>query len=324
MNKVTIVIPNYNGEKYLKGCLDSILPSVQNAAITYDIIVVDDASADSSREIVKGYPDVKLIEQKKNGGFSASVNAGIKASETPYVILLNNDTIAKPGFVQSLYNSIKNDNKCFSVSASMRTWDDESIMDSAGDIYCALGWSRARGRGKSANGFSRSVKVFSSCAGAAIYRKEIFDIIGYFDPVHFMYLEDLDICWRAMLAGYHNTYDSNAVVRHFGSASTGSKYNSRKVIYSASNNIYVLYKNMSLLQLLFNFPLLLAGFFVKTLFFIKKGLGRDYLKGLGQGFGKCFGRGRNMRYRGFTRIIPRLFKIELILLRNVFFVLRDT
>ena len=318
MNKVTIVIPNYNGEKYLKGCLDSIAPSVQNAAITYDIIVVDDASTDSSREIVKSYPGVKLIEQKENGGFSASVNAGIKASETPYVILLNNDTIAKPGFVQNLYNAIKKDNKCFSVSASMRTWDDENIIDSAGDIYCALGWSRARGRGKSAAGFQKKCKVFSSCAGAAIYRRDIFDSVGYFDPVHFMYLEDLDVCWRAMLAGYHNTYDPISVVRHFGSASTGAKYNSRKVIYSASNNIYVLYKNMSLLQLLFNFPLLLAGFTIKTLFFIKKGLGRDYLKGLGQGFAKCIKQGSGKRYKGFTGIIPRLFKIELLLIKNMF------
>ena len=122
MNKVTVVIPNYNGEKYLKGCLDSIAPSVQNAAITYDIIVVDDASTDSSRQIVKSYPNVKLIEQKENGGFSASVNAGIKASETPYVLLLNNDTIAKPGFVQNLYNAIKKDNKCFSVSASIEAF----------------------------------------------------------------------------------------------------------------------------------------------------------------------------------------------------------
>ncbi len=324
MNKVTVVIPNYNGEKYLRGCLDSIVPSVQNAAITYDIIVVDDCSTDSSREIVRSYPNVKLIEQSENGGFSASVNAGIKASETPYVLLLNNDTIAKPGFVQNLYNAIKKDNKCFSVSASMRTWDDENIMDSAGDIYCALGWTRARGRGKSAKGFSKGCKVFSSCAGAAIYRKEIFNSIGYFDPVHFMYLEDLDVCWRAMLAGYHNTYDPTAIVKHFGSASTGSKYNSRKIIYSASNNIYVLYKNMSLLQLLFNFPLLLAGFIVKTAFFIKKGLGRDYLKGLAQGFGKCFGKGRGNRYKGFTKIIPRLFAIELTLLKNIFYVIKDT
>lgn len=307
MNKVTIVIPNYNGEKYLKGCLDSIAPSVQNAAITYDIIVVDDCSTDSSREIVKSYPNVKLIEHKENGGFSASVNTGIKASEAPYVLLLNNDTIAKPGFVQNLYNAIKKDNKCFSVSASMRTWDDENIIDSAGDIYCALGWSRARGRGKSAAGYGRNCKVFSTCAGAAIYRKEAFNSIGYFDPVHFMYLEDLDVCWRAMLAGFHNTYDPTAIVKHFGSASTGSKYNSRKVIYSASNNIYVIYKNMSLLQLLFNFPFLLAGFTIKTLFFIKKGLGRDYLKGLAQGFGKCFKQGRGKRYKCFTRIIPRLF-----------------
>ena len=75
---------------------------------------------------------------------------------------------------------------------------------------------------------------------------------------------------------------------------------------------------MSLLQLLFNFPFLLAGFTIKTLFFIRKGLGRDYLKGLAQGFGKCFRQGPGKRYKGFTRIIPRLFKIELLLIKNMF------
>ena len=324
MNKVTIVIPNYNGEKYLKGCLDSIAPSVQNAAITYDIIVVDDCSTDSSREIVRSYPGVKLIEQSENGGFSASVNAGIKASETPYVLLLNNDTIAKPGFVQNLYNAIKKDNKCFSVSASMRTWDDENVIDSAGDIYCALGWTRARGRGKSAKGFSKSCKVFSTCAGAAIYRRELFNIVGYFDPLHFMYLEDLDICWRALLHGFNNKYDPNAVVVHYGSATTGSKYNSRKVIFSAQNNIYVVFKNMSAIQLLLNFPFLALGFVVKTAFFIRKGLGKDYLKGLSEGIKKCFGKGRGNRFKGFTKIIPRLALIELMLLKNIFAVIKDT
>ncbi|MCR4792087.1 MAG: glycosyltransferase family 2 protein [Lachnospiraceae bacterium] len=324
MNKVTIVIPNYNGEKWLKGCLDSLRPQVQNSAITYDIIVVDDASTDKSREIVAGYRDIRLIALEKNGGFSRAVNAGIKASDSPYVILLNNDTKARPGFVQSLYNAIKNDNKCFSVSASMRMWDDEELLDSAGDIYCALGWSRSRGKGRHHGRYDRSCKIFSSCAGAAIYRKEVFDIIGYFDPVHFMYLEDLDICWRAALAGFNNKYDPNAVVLHYGSASTGSKYNSRKVIYSASNNIYVLYKNMSAIQLLLNLPLLITGFIVKTAFFIRKGLGKDYIKGLALGFKKCFGKGRGKRYKGFIKIIPRLAVLELVLLRNIFYVLRDT
>ncbi len=267
---------------------------------------------------------MKLIALEKNGGFSEAVNAGVKASETSYVILLNNDTKAKPGFVQSLVNTIKNDNMRFSVSASMRMWDKEELLDSAGDIYCALGGSRSRGKGRPATGYSKNCKIFSSCAGAAIYRREAFDSIGYFDPVHFMYLEDLDICWRAMLHGFHNTYDPNAVVLHYGSASTGSKYNSRKAIFSASNNIYVLYKNMSAVQLLFNLPLLITGFIVKAAFFFKKGLGKDYIKGLAQGFKKCAGKGRGKRYRGFTKIIPRLFKIELILLRNIFFVLKDT
>lgn len=324
MNKVTIVIPNYNGEKWLKGCLDSLAPSVQNSAVAYDIIVVDDASTDKSRDIVSGYPYVRLIALEKNGGFSNAVNAGITASEAPYVILLNNDTKAKPGFVQSLYNAIKKDNKCFSISASMRMWDREELMDSAGDIYCALGWSRSRGKGRPAIRYSRPCRIFSACAGAAIYRKAVFDEIGLFDPLHYMYLEDLDICWRALLAGYSNKYDPGAVVIHYGSATTGSRYNSRKALYSASNNIYVIYKNMSALQFLINLPLLIAGFIVKTAFFVRKGMGKDYLKGLAEGFRKCFGKGRSRRYRGFGKIIPRLAGIELLLLRNIFLVLKDT
>ena len=206
----------------------------------------------------------------------------------------------------------------------MRMWDDEELMDSAGDIYCALGWSRSRGKGRRASGYSKPCKVFSSCAGAAIYRRESFDTIGYFDPLHFMYLEDLDICWRALLHGFNNKYDPNAVVVHYGSATTGSKYNSRKVIFSAQNNIYVVFKNMSVIQLLFNLPFLVAGFAVKTAFFIKKGLGKDYLKGLSEGFKKCFGKGRGNRFKGFTKIIPRLALIELILLKNIFSVIKDT
>ncbi len=324
MNKVTVVIPNYNGEKFLKGCLDTLAPSYQGASAGYDIIVVDDASTDSSREIVKGYPDVRLIALEQNSGFSAAVNAGIKASQSPYVLLLNNDTKAKPGFVQSLYNAIKDDRKCFSVSASMRMWDDERLIDSAGDIYCALGWSRSLGKGRSAARYGTKRRIFSSCAGAAIYRREVFEKIGYFDPLHFMYLEDLDICWRAMLAGYHSAYDPGAVVVHYGSASTGSRYNSRKVLYSAANNIYVIYKNMSLLQILINLPFLAAGFIVKALFFFRKGLGREYLKGLGEGFAKSFGKGSHKRFKGFTKIIPRLAVIELILLKNIFSVLKET
>ncbi|MBP1584829.1 MAG: glycosyltransferase family 2 protein [Lachnospiraceae bacterium] len=324
MNKVTVVIPNYNGEKWLKGCLDSLDPSVQNSAVTYDIIVVDDASTDKSRDIVSSYPGVKLISLEKNGGFSRAVNAGISASDSPYVILLNNDTKAKPGFVQSLYNAIKKDNRCFSVSASMRMWDREELMDSAGDLYCALGWSRSRGKGRPASRYARACRVFSACAGAAIYRKAVFDEIGLFDPLHYMYLEDLDICWRALLAGYTNRYDPGAVVIHYGSATTGSRYNSRKALYSASNNIYVIYKNMSGLQLLINLPLLLAGFAAKTVFFFRKGLGKDYLKGLADGFGKCIGKGRSRRHKGFVKIIPRLARIELMLLRNIFTVFTDT
>ena len=80
------------------------------------------------------------------------------------------------------------------------------LMDDAGDMYCLLGWAYQRGIGQSVKKYSRSRRVFSACAGAAIYRREVFEQIGYFDEMHFAYLEDLDVGYRARIYGYDNVY----------------------------------------------------------------------------------------------------------------------
>ena len=103
-----------------------------------------------------------------------------------------------------------------------------------------------------------------------------------------MYLEDIDIGYRAKIYGYRNLYQPAAKVLHAGSASSGSRYNERKTVWAASNSIYLIGKNMPLLQWILNLPLLLLGFFVKWLFFVRKKMGMLYLKGLAEGFGKCF------------------------------------
>lgn len=97
--------------------------------------------------------------------------------------------------------------------------------------------------------------------------------IGYFDENHFAYLEDIDIGYRARIFGYQNGYCPDAIVYHAGSGASGSRYNAFKVDLSSRNSIYLIYKNMPLLQLILNLPFLLLGFLVKTLFFIKRDLG---------------------------------------------------
>ena len=119
--------------------------------------------------------------------------------------------------------------------------------------------------------------MFSACGGAAIYRRALFEQIGYFDELHFAYLEDVDIGYRARIMGYKNKYTPKAVVYHAGSSTTGGRYNTFKVRIAARNSWYVVFKNMPLLQLIINLPFILIGFMIKAMFFILKGYGREYL-----------------------------------------------
>jgi len=130
--------------------------------------------------------------------------------------------------------------------------------------------------------------VFSACAGAAIYRRELLLEVGGFDANHFAYLEDVDLGYRARINGYVNMYEPEAVCLHAGSASSGSRYNEFKVNLSSRNSIYLILKNMPLLQIVINLPFLIIGYAVKTLFFIRKGFGLTYIKGLGKGFALFF------------------------------------
>lgn len=303
MKEITVVIPNYNGIKYLADCLDS-LGQQEPGTPDFTVLVVDNGSKDGSVELLERYSvpelydaqadiggigiDLRTILLQENTGFCHAVNVGIQASVTPYVILLNNDTKVKTGFIKNLYNAINGNDKIFSVSSQMLMWDKPELLDDAGDRYCVLGWAYARGKGRKAVDYDESTEVFAACGGAAIYRKSVFEEIGYFDEEHFAYLEDLDIGYRARIYGYHNYYEPSAKVLHFGSASSGSRYNEFKTVLSSANNVYVIGKNMPLLQLLINLPFLLLGFLVKFIFFCRKRMGILYLKGLWKGVKRCF------------------------------------
>ena len=109
------------------------------------------------------------------------------------------------------------------------------------------------------------------------------------------YLEDLDIGYRAKIIGYKNVYEKDAIVYHVGSGYSGSRYNEFKIRLSSRNNVYIIYKNMPLLQVILNLPLLMIGFAVKTLFFVMKGYGRAYLSGIKRGYLLCH-EGRKLEY----------------------------
>lgn len=318
-SKVTIVIPNYNGIKYIRGCMDSLRRQKEEGA-AFDIVVVDNASKDGSLEILREeYPEAEVIALETNTGFCHAVNVGIRASQTPYVILLNNDTVVKPGYVAALLNTMEKDERMFSASPMMLSMQDENIIDDAGDGYCLFGWAYARGKGKPADRYEKPVDIFASCGGASIYRKSIFEEIGYFDENHFAYLEDIDIGYRAQIYGYRNVYEPKAKVLHAGSATSGSRYNEFKTKLSSANNAYMIGKNMPLLQLLFNLPFLIMGFLVKAFFFSLKKMGMLYVKGYLSGIARCFTKeGRKHKVSFKMKHFVNYCKIQISLILGIF------
>ncbi len=281
MKKVTVVIPNYNGKHFLGPCLEALARQTYR---DFEVLVIDNASTDGSVAWLRTfYPQVNVMVMETNLGFAGGVNVGIRAAKTPYVLLLNNDTEAAPGFVQALVHAIEQCPKAFSVSSKMIQFHDHDRMDDAGDLYCAAGWAFQRGVGAPVSAYNRCRRVFSACAGAAIYRTRVFEEIGVFDELHFAYLEDIDIGYRARLAGYENLYCPKAVVYHVGSGTSGSKYNDFKVKLSSRNNIYLNYKNMPNWQLALNALPLAGGMWVKWLFFQRIGFGKAYVEGIKEG-----------------------------------------
>ena len=313
----SVVIPNYNGIRYLKNCLLSLQKCEGE---DFEVIVVDNGSTDGSDLLPDSLKlNVRLIKLNENTGFAHAVNVGIREAKGEYVILLNNDTEVESGFVRKLTEALKKNRKAFSASAMMVDMNNREVLDGAGDYYCALGWAFAYGKGKKTEECDKSRKIFSSCAGACIYDKAKLEITGLFDELHFAYLEDVDLGYRARIAGFDNIYEPAAVVYHAGSGFSGSRYNEFKIKLSSRNSVYLILKNMPILQLIINLPFIVFGYLIKTLFFVLKGYGKVYLKGLLDGFKLYFSKeGHKNKVRFKLSNLKNYFIIEIELLVNIF------
>ena len=309
--QISIIIPNFNGEQFLKECLNSI--KKQNFS-HYEVIIVDNGSNDGSVEYIKdNYDEFTLIQNQKNLGFATAVNQGIKSSNAEYVFLLNNDTELEVECVSKLLNCIDKDENIFSVSSKMIQNQDRNLIDDAGDEYTLLGYTKKVGNNRSTELYQSKREIFSACAGAALYRRNIFDIIGYFDENFFAYMEDVDISYRARIYGFKCVYCPEAVVYHDVSATSGSKYNAFKIRLAARNNVYVPYKNMPWPQLILNLLFLILGFLIKYLVFLKKGHGNDYMDGLKEGL-TSLDKIDKIKYK--NRRLANYLSIEWILIKN--------
>lgn len=280
--KVSVVTPNYNGEKFLKNYFDSLN---QDCEYIGEVIIIDNGSNDSSIDYIKNntfnFP-VVLIENDENLGFSPAVNQGINRARHDYVFSLNNDTIVKKGSIKAMLDLIR-DETVFSVQAKMLQADNRELIDDAGDEYNLLAWTKKVGENQDSDNYSHVMEIFSSCAGAALYDKAILEKIGLFDDNYFAYMEDVDLAIRSQINGYKNLLCPDAVVYHIGSATSGSRYNEFKVKLAARNNVWTVYKNIPIPLKIINFIFLFLGFAIKYIFFLKKGFGSIYLSGIKEG-----------------------------------------
>lgn len=247
----SIVIPNWNGEKFLKRCLESLNKQTLH---DFEVILVDDGSSDNSAAFTrKNFPEVKILESKKNSGFAAAANRGIKASRGKLIALLNNDTeVEKDWLLEIKKAAEKNDDAGF-FSSKMLDFSNRNIIDSCGIGVTWSGRSYNIGMGeKDSDKYSQDNHVFGACAGAAVYRKELLDQIGLFDEDFYMYVEDVDLSYRAQITGYKCVFVAKAKVYHLGSGSSGGKGSPLAFKMCMRNRWFFMYKNYPATKLLAN------------------------------------------------------------------------
>ena len=280
--KVSIITPNYNGVEFLYKYFKSLS---QDSDHIGEVIIIDNGSTDSSLDYIKkntfSFP-VVVIENNENLGFAPAVNQGILKSKYDYIFSLNNDTEVKKGSIKAMLDLICDDD-VFSVQAKMLQAQNKKLIDDAGDEYNLLGWTKKIGENQNSDNYSQVFEIFSSCAGAALYKKSVFTEIGLFDDNFFAYMEDVDLAIRSQIYGYKNLMCPDAIVYHIGSATSGSRYNEFKVKIAARNNVWTVYKNLPIPLKIINFIFLFLGFTIKYIFFLKKGFGSIYIEGIKEG-----------------------------------------
>jgi len=237
--RASVVIPNWNGAQHLPVCLDALQGQTYPSL---EIIVVDNGSTDGSQRLIEEeYPEVRLLALDRNLGLTGGNNAGFRSARGEILISLNNDTEIHPCFVEALTAALDEHPEAGMAAAKMLLFDRRDTLHSAGDGYGKDGIPYNRGVWqRDAGQFDEPGWVFGGCGGAVAYRRAMLDEVGLFDESFFMYCEDVDLNWRAQLAGWKCWYTPEAVVYHKLSATGGGPIAS---FYTGRNTLWVLVKN---------------------------------------------------------------------------------
>jgi GT2 family glycosyltransferase len=239
---VSVIIVNYNGQHFLRECLPSL--NAQSYR-DFEACVVDNGSTDCSLHLIESnFPWVHVITSRRNLGFCGGNNLAIRETKSEFVALLNNDTVVEPSWLEELVQMMRRNPEVGICASRVLYLAQPEIIYAAGDSYAIWGAALKRGSEEGAAGnFGEPTEVFSACACAALYRRSMLDEIGLFDEEFFSHCEDVDLGFRARLAGYTCVYVPSAIVYHHGGGTAGVQ-NPRVEFLSSRNSEYVFFKNM--------------------------------------------------------------------------------
>jgi GT2 family glycosyltransferase len=234
MPTASIIIPHHNGRQHLDDCLCSLR---RQTFTDFEVILVDNGSTDGSQAYVRErFAEVRLLELGQNRGFTGACNAGWRASQGDFVILLNNDTEADPNWLREIVAGFGRQPQAGIIASKLLLFDRRDHFHAAGDFYRRDGIPGNRGVWQQDMGqYDQEEYIFGACGAAAAYRRRMLDEIGFLDDDFFFSCEDVDVAWRAHLAGWRVLYVPTAVVYHklkaTGGDVTGSYYDGRNFLY---------------------------------------------------------------------------------------------
>jgi GT2 family glycosyltransferase len=240
--RVSVIIPSYNGKRFLDTCLMALRGQTYPADLT-EIILVDDASTDDSVPYVcERYGEVKVIALDHNRGLAVACNAGARAASGDLIVMLNNDTEAEPGWLAAIVAAARSSPRAGAIASKMLLFDHRDRLHNTGDLMGADGIPRNRGVWQVDLGqYDRDRRVFGGCGGGVAYRRSAWEAAGGFDERLFMYLEDVDLAWRLQLLGWEAVFAPTARLYHRLSATGGGTLAS---YYTGRNTVWVIAKDM--------------------------------------------------------------------------------
>ncbi|MFA5933080.1 MAG: glycosyltransferase family 2 protein [Microgenomates group bacterium] len=272
---VSVVIPSWNGIELLNDCLLSL---EKQSYKSLEVIVVDNGSSDDSVKYIKSnFPKFKVVELSYNQGFSVAVNIGIKKSLGEYIFILNNDTEVDKNCILHLVKALSKNQEVGMMASKILNFYQRDFIDNAGDELDTVGHLLVKGYGKKDGlKFSKQYSLFLVSGGGSLFKREVFEKIGYFDESYFMYMEDADLCFRAQLAGFRALFEPRAIIYHKRMA-TSSKNLSLVECLNFRNMTMNIIKDFPVALLMHNFNWL--KIILVNLNTLKYLIGKGYLMG---------------------------------------------